>query len=71
VLDTAPAPTTPSTSLDLTHVYCCNPDLALCGEDVSNTPEVDQDEQLCMVCEDLEEQPCTCSTATAEGTTTP
>jgi hypothetical protein len=71
VIDAVPQPSTTGTSIDLTHVYCCNPDLALCGEDVSDTPEVDEDGQLCVVCDDLEEQPCTCSTATTEGAATP
>lgn len=56
-----PAPSTASTSDDqLTHIYCCNPDLGLCGTDLSDTPEVDEDGILCVVCEDLEEEPCTC-----------
>ncbi|MFK4801738.1 hypothetical protein ACI3K5_24025 [Streptomyces sp. MPA0124] len=42
-----------------THVFCCNPDRALCGHDVSNDPEVDGPTPTdCVVCLDLEEQPC-------------
>lgn len=61
MLDTAPAPTTNSTSTGLTHIYCCDPDLALCGEDLTDIPTVDEDTNLCVVCEDLEDQPCTCT----------
>lgn len=40
----------------LDHIYCCNPDRALCGTDVSNMPEID--DANCVVCLALEEQPC-------------
>lgn len=61
MLDTAPAPTTSNTSTGLTHIYCCDPDLALCGEDLTDIPEVDEDTLLCVVCDDLEDHPCTCT----------
>jgi hypothetical protein len=60
MLDTAPVPTTTGTRPDITHVYCCNPDMALCGEDLSSQHEVDDDDQPCVVCSDLEDQECTC-----------
>lgn len=61
MLAPAPAPSTTSTNDDgLTHIYCCDPNLALCGNDLSDTPEVEEDGIVCVVCEDLEEQPCTC-----------
>lgn len=43
------------------HVWCCDPDLALCGKDVSAEPEVPDGFGIdCVVCIDLEDQPCTC-----------
>lgn len=39
---------------DLSHVYCCDPDTALCGADLSNTPEDESVETDCVVCLDLE-----------------
>ena len=62
MLSLAPVPIKVSSDTDPTHIYCCNPDLALCGTDISNTPHVDQDGILCVVCEDLEDQECTCQT---------
>lgn len=54
----APAPTRTGGSTDLNHIYCCDPDIALCGADVSAHPIVDLDDADCVVCLDLEEQPC-------------
>ena len=56
---TAPSPTTTSVGEDLNHLYCCDPDLALCGLDVSALPEVDDDTD-CVVCLDLEDADCDC-----------
>lgn len=47
-------------SLELDHIYCCSPDVSLCGLDISRHPVIDVDEHLCVVCEDLEDEPCTC-----------
>jgi hypothetical protein len=47
-------------SLDLNHIYCCSPDVSLCGLDISQHPEVDTDDDMCVVCEDLEDGPCAC-----------
>lgn len=56
-----PAPPTASTSDDgLTHIYCCDPNLGLCGTDLTDHPDVDEDGILCVVCEDLEDEPCAC-----------
>ncbi|MFE9736154.1 hypothetical protein ACFYO9_37510 [Streptomyces sp. NPDC005863] len=39
---------------DVTHLWCCDPNLAMCGEDVSDSPEVDDGVgQDCVVCVDL------------------
>jgi hypothetical protein len=42
----------------INHIYCCDPDTALCGVDVSKHPVVDLDDADCAVCLDLEDQPC-------------
>lgn len=55
----APVRSAGGIGVDITHLYCCDPDVGICGEDLSDTPEVD-DGQLCVVCADLEDQPCTC-----------
>lgn len=55
----APAPT--ATDDDLTHMFCpCSPDWSLCGQDVSDVEAVSEwaDEDECVVCLDLEWQPC-------------
>ncbi len=51
-----PRSTPPSEAIN--HIYCCNPDLALCGVDVSAHPVVDIDDADCIVCLDLEDQTC-------------
>lgn len=44
---------------DMNHVYCCDPNTAWCGTDISNHPEVSEDTPLdCIVCADLEDLPC-------------
>jgi hypothetical protein len=43
-----------------THVVCCNPNLALCGSDVTDVDWVGDDvEATCVVCAELEELACT------------
>lgn len=56
----APAPAKPTAdSSDLDHLYRCDPDLALCGTDVSDVPEIDADSDItCVVCADLDGEPC-------------
>lgn len=55
-LATQPANTN---ATDLTHWWCCNPDIGICGTDLTNTPEVDDDTDVdCTVCTDLVNQPC-------------
>ncbi|QRQ79160.1 hypothetical protein [Glutamicibacter protophormiae] len=40
---------------DIFHLYCADPDRALCGEDLSKVEETDgSNEQDCVVCEDLD-----------------
>lgn len=44
---------------DLNHVYCCDPNTAWCGTDISTHAEIDSDTPLdCVVCADLEPLPC-------------
>lgn len=43
------------------HYYCCDPDVALCGADISGEEEDvgdDDLEQLCPMCEVLDDRPC-------------
>ena len=49
---TLPAPAPVNTSGDDTdHLYCCNPDVALCGLDISNHPFMKVDpRRLCPLC---------------------
>lgn len=42
----------------LTHFFCCDPDRALCGRDISGDREDDVAEVDCVVCLDLEDGPC-------------
>lgn len=44
---------------ELDHLYCCDPDIALCGTDISDSPELfDDGATTCVVCDDLEDQLC-------------
>jgi hypothetical protein len=55
-LATAPAPTRTGGPTSLNHIFCCDPDTALCGADVSDDELVDEAD--CAVCLDLEDLPC-------------
>lgn len=59
MLDTAPAATSSTTGTELFHWYCCDPNVAYCGTDLTDVPEVDEGD-MCVVCQDLEDAPCTC-----------
>lgn len=61
---TAPSPATAGVDLDLNHLYCCDPNVALCGTDVSAFPEVDDDTNR-VVCLDLEDDECDCDEGAA------
>jgi hypothetical protein len=54
-----PAPTRTSEGDELDHIYCCDPDVALCGTDISGHEDNDAD-GTCIVCLDLEFAPCRC-----------
>jgi hypothetical protein len=44
---------------DDNHLYCCNPDVSLCGLDISESGELDfADEECCPPCLDLDDLPC-------------
>lgn len=47
---------------ELDHLFCeCSPDISLCGTDIEDDPVIPDDEepeQLCVVCEDLDENGC-------------
>lgn len=45
--------------LDENHLYCCNPDVSLCGLDLEGHDERDfADQECCPLCADLEDLPC-------------
>lgn len=50
-----------TTDDDTDHWYCCNPDVAMCGLDISSAPFVRTDpRRLCPLCDlvDVEGLPC-------------
>lgn len=49
-----------SSSDELDHLYCCDPDTALCGTDISGH-EDSSAEGDCVVCLDLEDSLCDCA----------
>ncbi|MEU9208505.1 hypothetical protein AB0D27_11260 [Streptomyces sp. NPDC048415] len=54
-----PTVTAPDSGDALTHVVCCNDDVALCGTDVAGQEWVDDDEDpTCVVCRELADAPC-------------
>lgn len=57
-LTTLPAPTRTGAPADLNHIFCCNPNITLCGVDSSEAEIVDYVEADCVVCLDLEDQTC-------------
>ena len=60
VLDIHPAATgRRKADPDDNHLYCCAPDVSLCGLDISESDELDfADEECCIVCRALEGSPC-------------
>jgi hypothetical protein len=59
----APAPAPQETSTDdgdeLGHYWCCIPDTAVCGADLTDVEEGEGDPQVnCVVCLDLVKLPC-------------
>jgi hypothetical protein len=55
-----PAPAQPGTTTgdNLDHWWCCDPDRALCGADLTDATEDDSIDPNCVVCEDLIDVPC-------------
>jgi hypothetical protein len=61
VLDTLPRP---SDSDNLDHYFCCNPNIAMCGRDLTGfeyVPEGEISKNLCVVCADLGSHACGCA----------
>lgn len=55
-LEESPATTDDDHNDGLNHYYCCDPDKALCGRDISHHPEIDHNidnNNDCIVCTDL------------------
>ncbi|MGX8904220.1 hypothetical protein ACR820_02890 [Streptomyces netropsis] len=44
----------PRATVAITHYYCCDPNRALCGLDLSGMPAAGDEEQDCVVCVDLD-----------------
>lgn len=59
--------TTSGTTDNLDHVYCCNPDAALCGTDISGHEFASFDVADCVVCADLEAVGAPCSPTCVYG----
>lgn len=56
---TLPQRSRPRADDDLAHLYCeCDPDVSLCGLDISGEPEATDPADWCVVCDDLNEFPC-------------
>lgn len=58
---TLEAPARPKATGDECHLYCCDPDVSLCGLDVSDEVEVDADHECiscCSACMDVVYLPC-------------
>ncbi|WUH94609.1 hypothetical protein OG900_33640 [Streptomyces sp. NBC_00433] len=45
----------------LDHVYCCDPDIALCGTDISGADFAAFDAASCVVCADLDDTDAPCA----------
>lgn len=61
VLETRPGPEgRTKADPDDNHLHCCDPDVSLCGLDISGTDLVDapDDDVVCLVCLGLKQHPC-------------
>lgn len=56
----APAPADTDDAFDVDHWYCCNPNIAYCGRDISGDPEGHRDTNLCLLCVLVEEKHIPC-----------
>lgn len=69
--DVMPATAVTDDGPDLLHVFCCDPDVALCGTDVRDCevePPVERSDMSdCVVCLDLEERDGYCQAAHCSG----
>ncbi|MET7900624.1 hypothetical protein [Streptomyces sp. NPDC005336] len=69
----APAGVTRADDDELDHVYCCDPDRALCGADLSDVAEIvddwdNEDVDVCVVCVDLERRGVRCGPTCPKST---
>jgi hypothetical protein len=53
-----------STVDDVDHLYCCDPDVATCGIDLSHIPEGFEFGALCRLCAHVERERTPCRVAT-------
>jgi hypothetical protein len=60
----APAPHTTRNTTNVDHLYCCNPNLALCGDDLTAVPEGREHDTLCALCVLADDLGHPCSTLT-------
>jgi hypothetical protein len=62
LLEATPAPVTAGAADDLTHVTCCDDNVAMCGENVSGQRWVDDSEETtCPICAWAEEADLACT----------
>lgn len=54
----APSIKPPKATDGLDHFYCHDENLSHCGLDITDLPEVADMPNLCVVCDDLDRQPC-------------
>lgn len=58
--DSRPAPTS-SGDDDADHYYCCDPDIAMCGADLSDVPEGFEFDELCRYCAYIDRERLACT----------
>jgi hypothetical protein len=49
-IETLPRPTSTSSGGDVDHWYCCDPNVAFCGLDITETPEGRFSVDMCPLC---------------------
>lgn len=57
---TVELPARADSDYDLDHWYCCDPNIAYCGRDISGDAEGHADENLCPLCALVEENHIPC-----------
>ena len=51
LLEVSAAPRPANTDDDTQHFVCCDPDTAMCGEDVTGQPWAETEKNVCPLCE--------------------